>query len=75
MVYVLRGPRGGIIEATVSTTKEGAQGKAYNYLHNTTDWAKAREYAYQWDKFVAERRRRGYRVCRARLTVLAQLEE
>lgn len=75
MVYVLRGPRGGIIEATVSITKDGAQAKAYNYLHNTTKWAKNPEFSYNWDGFIAERRRRGFRICKARLTAMARLEE
>lgn len=79
MVYVLRaprgGPKGGIIEITVSTTKDGAQEKAYHYLFDTTDWAKAKEFGYNCDKFIAERRRRGYSICKARLTVMAQLEE
>lgn len=75
MVYVLKGPRGGIIESTVSTTKQGAQAKAFNYLWDNADWARSERFWKQWDAFVEERRRRGYRVCQARLTVMAQVEE
>ena len=75
MVFVMRGPRGGIIEATVSTTIEAAQSKAQDHLYDTADWAKEHLCVFGGLGFIRERRRRGFRVCKARLTVMAQLEE
>ncbi len=67
--WALYTPSGIPVAATFDCTKEGAEGKAYDWLQSKS-WAREDRFWKEWDAFVAERTRRSWTVHRARLTYI-----
>ena len=71
-VWVLRSPKGKLIPQTIAVHKENAQIVAFDYLyalrrHAGFEWTST--YWKQWDPFIKERKRRGWLVVRATVSV------
>jgi hypothetical protein len=65
--WALVSPSGKPVALTIRPAKREAEALAYTYLAHHKRWAAATHFWKQWDIFVAEREKRGWRVCKVQV--------
>jgi hypothetical protein len=69
--FVLVSPSGMVLPGTFTIDKQQTEQIAFDFLSrcSRSKWAAHPRYWKQWDKFVAEREKRGWRVVPARVVL------